>query len=176
MVFHKMPLGGAYVIGLDRIEDERGFFARSWCVKEFQEHGLNPNFVQCNVSLSKKKRTLRGMHYQVSPHEEAKFVRCTKGAIYDVIIDLRPASATYKQWIGIELTAENRKALYSPEGFAHGFQTLEDDTEVLYAVTESYHPESEKGVRFNDPAFGIEWPLPNPILSLKDSRHKEFVS
>ena len=158
MIFTETPLKNAYIIELEQIEDERGFFARSWCVREFEEHGLNPNLVQCNVSFNKKKGTLRGMHYQVAPHEEAKLVRCTKGALYDVIIDLRPDSLTFKQWFGVELTAENRKALYIPEGFAHGFQTLKDDTEVFYQMSEFYHPANSQGVRYDDPAFGIKWP------------------
>lgn len=169
MIFSETPLKGAYVLELDRIEDERGFFARSWCVKEFKKHGLNPDLVQCSVSFNKKKGTLRGMHYQAAPHEEAKLVRCTRGALYDVIIDLRPDSGTFKQWFGVELSAENRKALYIPEGFAHGFQTLEDDTEVLYQMSEFYHPESVRGLRWNDPQFGIVWPIEVVTTSKRDA-------
>ncbi len=168
MIFTETPLKGAYIIELERIEDERGFFARSWCAAEFAEHGLNPNLAQCNLSFNKKKGTLRGMHYQAAPHEEAKLVRCTKGAIYDVIIDLRPDLPTFKQWFGVELTAENRKALYIPEGFAHGFQTVKDNTEVFYQMSEFYHPESDRGVRYDDPAFGIEWSSANITVSPKD--------
>ena len=174
MIFNQTPLKDAYVIELDRIEDERGFFARSWCVREFKEHGLNPNLVQCNVSFNKKKGTLRGMHYQAAPHEEAKLVRCTRGTLYDVIIDLRSDSPTFKQWFGVELTAENRKALYIPEGFAHGFQTLDDDTEVFYQMSEFYHPESARGVRYDDPTFGIEWPLLDTIVSNGDRSFMKF--
>ncbi len=168
MKFMETPLKDAYCIELDRIEDERGFFARSWCVTEFEKHGLNPNLVQCNVSFNKEKGTLRGMHYQAAPHEEAKLVRCTMGAIYDVIVDLRPDSPTFKRWFGTEITAKNRKAIYVPEGFANGFQTLEDDTEVLYQMSEFFHPEDARGVRYDDPAFAIEWPSANITISPKD--------
>lgn len=174
MIFTETPLKEAYIIELERIEDERGFFARSWCVREFEEHGLNPNLVQCNISFNKKKGTLHGMHYQVAPHEEAKLVRCTKGALYDVIIDLRPDSPTFKRWFGVELTAENRKALYISEGFAHGFQTLEDSTEVFYQMSEFYHPESALGVRYDDPAFGIRLPLPVTAVSKKDLAYPKW--
>ena len=174
MIFNGTPLKGAYVLELERMEDDRGFFARSWCVEEFKEHGLNPNLVQCNISFNKRKGTLRGMHYQEAPHEEAKLVSCIKGAFYDVILDLRHDSPTLKQWFGVQLTAENRQALYIPEGFAHGFQTLEDETEVLYQMSEFYHPESARGVRYNDPVFGIEWPLTNSTLSPKDSTYEDF--
>ena len=176
MIFRETPLKGAYVIEFDPVPDERGFFARSFCVQEFAEHGLNPNLVQCNVSFNEKKCTLRGMHYQVRPHEEAKLVRCTRGALFDVIIDLRPDSPTFKQWFGIELTSENRKALYIPEGFAHGFQTLEEETEVFYQMSALYHPESARGIRHDDPAFGIEWPLPHSIISPKDASYEDFES
>ena len=176
MIFNETPLEGAYVLELDRIEDERGFFALSWCVREFEEHDLNPNLAKCNVSFNKKKGTLRGIHYQAAPHEEAKLVRCTTAALYDVIIDLRSDSPTFKQWFSVDLTAENRKALYIPEGFAHGFQTLEDDTEVFYQMSEFYHPESACGLRYDDLAFGIEWPLANPTLSPKDCVYEDFDS
>jgi len=174
MIFNKTPLKDAYIIELERIEDDRGFFARSWCVREFEEHGLNPNMVQCNVSFNKKKGTLRGMHYQAAPHGEAKLVRCTKGALYDVIIDLRHGSPTFKQWFGVELTAENRKAIYVPEGFAHGFQTLEDETEVFYQMSEFYHPESARRVRYDDPAFGVEWPFLDAIVASRDRSFMKF--
>lgn len=168
MIFTETPLKGAYVLDLECLEDERGFFARSWCAAEFKQHGLNPDLVQCNVSFNKKKGVLRGMHFQAAPHEEAKLVRCTRGALFDVIIDLRRDSPTFRQWFGAQLTAENHKALYIPEGFAHGFQTLEDDTEIFYQMSEFYHPESSKGVRYDDLAFGIEWPLLDSIVSCKD--------
>ena len=147
MKFIETKLAGAYIIELDLIKDTRGFFARSWCQEEFAKHGLNPNLVQCNISFNHQKGTLRGMHYQIKPHEEAKLVRCTQGKIYDVIIDLRTNSTTYKQWFGVELSAANRKMLYIPEGFAHGFQTLEDHSEVFYQMSNFYHPESARGIR-----------------------------
>jgi dTDP-4-dehydrorhamnose 3,5-epimerase len=174
MRFVDTQLPGARVIELDQIVDERGFFARSWCVREFEAHGLNPRLVQCNVSFTTKKGTLRGMHYQGAPHEEAKLVRCTKGAIYDVIVDLRPHAATFCQWIAVELTAENRRSLYVPEGFAHGFQTLTDDCEVFYQMSEFHVPEAARGVRWNDPCFAIEWPMPAPILSARDMAYEDF--
>lgn len=176
MIFKEAKLKGAYIIGLEPLEDERGFFARSFCQKEFEEHGLNFSIVQCNFSYNKKKGTLRGMHYQIAPHQEAKLVCCPKGTIYDVIIDLRKDSPTLKQWIAVELTAENRRMLYIPEGFAHGFQTLRDDTGVFYQMSEFYHPESAKGVRWNDPAFGIVWPDDIQVISHKDRQYPDFIS
>lgn len=150
-------------------EDERGFFARTFCQEEFEAHGLNPRLVQCNISFNKKRGTLRGMHYQVAPHEEAKVVSCTKGAIYDVIIDLRRGPATYRQWLAVELTADDHKMLYIPEGVAHGFQTLENNTVVFYQMSEFYHPESTRGVRWNDPLVGIIWPAARTrVISRKD--------
>lgn len=175
MIFTETRLQGAYIIDLKRLEDERGFFARSWCRREFEEHGLNPNLVQCNVSYNHKKGTVRGMHLQIPPFAEAKLVRCTQGAIYDVIIDLRPESPTYLQWIGVELTARNRSALFVPEGFAHGFQTLEDDTEVFYQMSEFYSPECSRGYRWNDPTFNIQWPLPVSVISTKDVSLPDFA-
>jgi dTDP-4-dehydrorhamnose 3,5-epimerase len=174
MIFKETKLKGAYVIEINPLEDERGFFARSFCAKEFKEHGLNQNIAQCNISYNGKKGTLRGMHYQAAPHEEAKLVRCTMGAIYDVIIDLRPDSSTFKKWIGVELTKENRRMLYVPEGFAHGFQTLEDHTEVLYQMSEFHHPEWARGVRWNDPTFGIFWPVNVEIISIGDQQYLDF--
>lgn len=162
------------MIDIEPREDERGFFARSWCEDEFQKHGLNPRLVQCNISFNKKRGTLRGMHYQIAPFAEAKVVRCTMGAMYDVIIDLRPNSATFKQWLGMELTAENHRALYIPVDFAHGFQTLSDNTEVFYQMTEFFHPECAGGVRWDDPAFGIIWPISDGIISEKDSSFSEI--
>ena len=169
MIFKETELKGAFVIELDPIRDERGFFARTWCRKEFEAHGLNSDLVQCNTSFNKKKGTLRGMHYQVAPHEEAKLIRCTMGAIYDVIIDIRKESKTYKQWFACELTAENRKMLYVPKGFAHGFQTLEDNTEVFYQMSEFYKPEYAKGIRWDDPSIGITWPIQKFIISVRDT-------
>ena len=158
MIFAPTPLAGAYLIEPEPVSDERGFFARTWCRNEFADKGLNPNLVQCNISYNKARGTLRGMHYQKAPHAEAKLVRCTQGAVYDVIIDLRSGSNTFTQWYGVELTAANRKALYVPEGFAHGFITLKDDTEVLYQMSEFFHAECAAGVRWNDPVFKIAWP------------------
>ena len=168
MLFTPTKLKDAYIVEPKKIEDERGFFARSWCEKEFRDRGLNPNLVQCNISFNKKKGTLRGMHLQVEPYAEAKLVRCTQGAIYDAIVDLRPDSETYKQWIGVELTADNRKALYVPEGFAHGFQTLADNTEVFYQMSQFYAPKCARGYRWNDPSFGINWPEEISVISKKD--------
>ncbi|MCZ7562532.1 MAG: dTDP-4-dehydrorhamnose 3,5-epimerase [Burkholderiales bacterium] len=173
MKFLTTPLLGAFVIELAPIVDDRGFFARSWCAKEFAAHGLNPSLVQCNVSFNKRRGTLRGMHYQVSPHEEAKIVRCTMGAIYDVIVDLRAAAPSYRRWFAIELSAANRRMMYCPEGVAHGFQTLMDDTEVFYQMSESHHPESARGVRWDDPAIGIEWPpTETRIISFGDANFR----
>ena len=174
MKFVETKLEGAYLIEPERLEDERGFFARTFCREEFEKRDLNPNVAQCNISFNKKKGTLRGMHYQIKPHEEAKLVRCMRGAIYDVIIDLRQDSPTYCQWISVELTADNYKMLYIPEGFAHGFQTLEDDAEVFYQMSEFYHPECARGLRWNDPVFGIEWPMNKLIISDKDKGYKDF--
>jgi dTDP-4-dehydrorhamnose 3,5-epimerase len=176
MKFTETRLKGAYIIEIEPLEDERGFFARSFCQKEFEEHGLNPRIAQCNISYNKKKGTLRGMHYQITPYQEAKLVCCTKGAIYDVIIDLRKDSPTLKQWIAVELTAENHRMLYIPEGFAHGFQTLKDNTEVFYQVSAFYHPESDKGVRWNDPAFRIVWPDDIRVISDRDRKCPDFIS
>ncbi len=168
MKFLETKLKGAYLIEIEPISDHRGFFARSWCEQEFRDRGLNPNLVQCNISFNLKKGTLRGMHYQAKPHEEAKLVRCTQGSIYDVIIDIRPESATFKSWFAIELSATNRQMLYIPEGFAHGFETLEDNTEIFYQMSNFFHPESARGIRWDDPEFGIEWKLTDKIISEKD--------
>jgi len=175
MHFVKTKLKDVYIIELEKIEDERGFFARTWDVEKFKNIGLNSKIVQCNMSLSKQKGIIRGMHYQLEPHQETKFLRCTKGAIYDVIVDLRKDSETFRQWLGVELTENNYRMLYVPKGFAHGFQTLELDTEVFYQVSEAYHPESERGVRWDDPAFKISWPLEEKIISKKDMSHPKFI-
>jgi dTDP-4-dehydrorhamnose 3,5-epimerase len=176
VTFEETTLSGAFVIDLERREDERGFFARTWCANELREHGLNTRLVQANMSWNPRQGTLRGMHFQHPPHAEAKVVRATRGAIYDVIIDLREGSETYKQWIGVELSADNGRALYVPEGFAHGFQTLAPDVEVHYLVTEFYTPEAEGGVRWDDPAFGIDWPDPaNAFLSEKDAAWPDYT-
>ncbi len=171
MIFTETKLAGAYVVEPELLIDERGFFARTWSAEDFSAHGLEPKFVQCNTSLNKQKGTLRGMHYQIAPHEEAKLVRCTAGAIYDVIVDLRPDSPTRGQWVGVELTAQNRLMIYVPPGFAHGFQTLVDNSEVFYQVSAYYHPESARGVRWDDPAFGIRWPLESSVISERDRSH-----
>lgn len=169
MIFQETGLKGAYIIDIHRMEDKRGFFARDWCKKEFAEKGLIDRIVQTNISFNKKKGTLRGMHYQRAPYEEAKLVRCITGAIFDVIIDLRFDSPTYKQWVGVDLTSSNRRMLYVPENFAHGFQTLEDDTEVTYHVSQFYTPDAERGLRYNDPAIAVKWPLEVEVISVKDS-------
>ena len=175
MIFRSTPLGGAFVLELECWEDERGFFARSFCQKEFAEHGLNPRIAQCNVSFNAKCGTLRGMHYQARPHEEVKVVRCTQGAVWDVIVDLRRDSPTFKRWHGVELSAANRLALYIPEGFAHGFQTLADASELLYIMSEFYDAGASRGVRWDDPAFAIQWPLPDPRMSERDSNFPLFA-
>jgi dTDP-4-dehydrorhamnose 3,5-epimerase len=175
MIFTEAKLKGAFIIAPERSEDNRGFFARTWCEREFKDNGINTKVAQCNISFNKKKGTLRGMHYQVAPYEEAKLVRCTMGAIYDVIIDLRTESETYKQWISVELTTENRKMIYIPEGFAHGFLTLMDNTEVFYQMSKLYTPEYAKGIRWNDPALGINWPYNVDVISEKDSQYS-FLS
>ncbi len=174
MGFVQTKLGSVFIIEPERIEDERGFFARTFCRREFEARGLNPNLVQCSTSFNRKGGTLRGMHYQVDPHAEARLVRCTMGAIYDVIVDLREHSPTARQWIAAELTANNRTMVYIPEGFAHGFQTLEDNTEVFYQMSEFYAPLSARGLRWNDPAFAIRWPLPAAWMSEKDSSYDDF--
>jgi dTDP-4-dehydrorhamnose 3,5-epimerase len=175
VIFTEIPLADAFVIEMERRQDERGFFARSWCRQEFTEHGLNPHLLQCNVSFNERRGTLRGMHYQAAPFEEAKLVRCTRGALYDVIIDLRADSHTFLRWEAVELNEDNRRMLYVPEGFAHGFQTLEDRTEVFYQMSEAYRPEYARGVRWNDPAFRIRWPLEDSIISARDRAYPDFV-
>lgn len=174
MLFTPTKLKDAYLVEPKKLEDERGFFARSWCEKEFRDRSLNPNLVQCNISFNKKKGTLRGMHLQIEPYAEAKLVRCTQGAIYDVIIDLRPDSETYLQWIGVELTPENHKALYVPEGFAHGFQTLANNTEVFYQMSQFYAPECARGYRWNDPSFNISWQDEITTISEKDRNWEDY--
>jgi len=176
MIFIETKLPGAYIIEIEPIRDERGFFARAWCQREFRGKGLITTMAQSNLSLSGKKGTLRGMHYQVAPYEEVKLLKCIRGGIYDVIIDLRPDSPTFEQWMGVELSAENRKMLYVPQGFAHGFQTLRDDTEVFYQVSEFYHPAAERGIRWNDPAFGIQWAETEvTVMSEKDQNWPDYA-
>ena len=175
MIFTATTLRGAFIIELDKHEDERGFFARSWCQNEFQGQGLKAETVQCNISFNKRRGTVRGMHYQVAPCAEAKLIRCTRGSAYDVIIDLRPDSPSYKAHLCEVLSAENYKMLYVPEGFAHGFQTLEDNTELVYQMSEFYAPDLARGVRYNDPAFGIKWPIKNVIINDRDRTYPDFV-
>jgi len=174
VLFRETKLPGAFVIELQKHEDERGFFARSWCRREFEAHGLDPRMAQCDVSFNKVKGTLRGMHYQAAPCAEAKLVRCTRGAIYDVIIDLRRESVTYKQHVSEVLSSNNYKALFVPEGFAHGFQTLEDNSEVFYQMSAFYSPEHQRGLRYNDPAFRINWPVDATVISDRDRNYEDF--
>ena len=175
MIFNETKLSGAFIVEPDVFEDERGFFARSWTRAEFAGRALDARMEECSISFNKRRGTLRGMHYQLAPYGQAKLVRCTSGAIYDVIIDLRPDSPTFKQWVGVELTARNHLALYIPVDFAHGFQTLEDETEVFYQMSEIYAPASAHGVRWDDPAFGIQWPAPDQrILNERDRTYPDF--
>jgi len=172
MIFSQSYIPDVFVIEPQKLEDERGFFARGFCSNEFKEHGLEENFVQCNLSFNNKLATTRGMHFQRSPHEEVKVVRCVRGAIFDVVVDFRKDSPTYLQWFGVELSSDNRRMLYVPRGFAHGYQTLTDESEVFYHVSEFYTPGSEGGLRWNDPKIGIKWPHPNPksiCISDKDA-------
>jgi dTDP-4-dehydrorhamnose 3,5-epimerase len=168
VIFTETRLKGAHLVDIKPITDDRGFFARGWCHDEFVQHGLNPGAAQLNIAFNHRRGTLRGMHFQRTPKAEAKLVRCTRGAIFDVIIDLRRDSPTHGQWIGVELTEDNHRMLYSPEGFAHGYQTLSDDTEIYYQTSEFYAPELASGVRYDDPAFGIQWPLAVEIISDQD--------
>lgn len=174
MIFTELELKGAFLVEVKKIEDERGFFGRAWCSNEFAQHGLNPAFVQLNTSFSKKKGTIRGMHYQIDPYQEVKFIRCTRGRIWDCIIDLRPASPTFMKWVGNELSADNYRMVYVPENFAHGFITLEDNSEVYYPVSQFYTPGAERGIRWNDPAFNIKWPVEVKMVSQKDRDHDNF--
>lgn len=175
MIFRETKLKGAFIMELETFEDDRGFFAQSWSPRELAEHGLEAPLVESAISFNKKKGTLRGMHYQASPHGQAKIVRCTRGSIYDVIIDLRTGSPTFKQWVGAELTSRNRLMLYVPKGCAHGFQTLEDETEVFYNMSHFYTPESSRGVRWNDPAFAVHWPTTEGvIINERDQSYPDF--
>ena len=169
MIFRETALKGAYVIELEPFSDERGQFARSWCREEFARQGLPTELAQGNVSINTTRGTIRGMHYQLAPHEEIKLMRCVRGAIYDVIVDVRPGSPTFHQWIGVELTPTAFRMLYVPAGFAHGFQTLADDTEVNYLVSAPYVPDAARGLRYNDPQLAIDWPLPMSRISKQDS-------
>ena len=174
MIFQETSIIGAYIIDIKRIEDERGFFGRAFCQKEMKEYGLNEAVVQTNLSSNKKRGTLRGLHYQQAPHEESKLVRCTRGSLFDVLVDLRKDSPTYCHWFGIELTADSFKMLYVPEGCAHGFITLEDNTDIMYQVSQFYAPGAEKGLRWNDPAFNIVWPIDPVVISEKDKNQPLF--
>lgn len=174
MRWTELRLRGTYVIDVEPVYDVRGFFARTWCSQEAEQRGLGFSAAQCSVSFNRRKGTLRGMHYQAEPHAEMKLVRCTRGAIYDVILDLRPDSATFMRWEAVELSSENRATLFVPQGMAHGFQTLADDTEVSYQISEHYVPTSARAVRWNDPAFNILWPLPISIMSSRDREHPLF--
>jgi dTDP-4-dehydrorhamnose 3,5-epimerase len=176
MNFTETRLNGAFIIDVERREDERGFFGRAWCQHELEALGLSAKVVQANVSYNRIRGTLRGMHYQVAPFLESKVIRCTSGSIFDVIIDLRSSSRTYGHWTGVQLTAESLRMLYVPEGFAHGFLTLEDHTSVHYMVTEFYTPDSEAGIRFDDPEINIEWPFAPVLVSEKDKKHPPFIA
>jgi dTDP-4-dehydrorhamnose 3,5-epimerase len=174
MIFRATGIDGAWVIEAEQLGDERGFFARTWDADEFAERGLNPRLAQCSISYNRARGTLRGLHYQAAPFEEAKLVRCTAGAIFDVVVDLRPESSSFKGWFGEELSAENRRALYVPEGCAHGFLTLADDSEVHYQISQFYAPESARGVRWDDPAFGITWPGEVVVINDRDRTYPDF--
>jgi len=174
MVFTETPLIGAFVVDLERLEDDRGFFARSWCRREFDARGLNAELVQCNVSRNRLKGTLRGLHYQTAPYAEAKLVRCTRGAIFDVMLDLRPRSDTFLKYFGCTLSEDNHRALYIPEGFGHGFLTLTEESEVFYQMSQYYQPDAARGLRWNDPAFGIAWPEPVAMISDRDRSYPDF--
>jgi dTDP-4-dehydrorhamnose 3,5-epimerase len=175
VIFTPLSLEGAHLVDIEKREDERGFFARSWCEREFAAQGLNPRLVQCDLSFSARRGTLRGMHYQVQPWEEAKLVRCTAGSIYDVIVDIRPNSRTRGQHFGIVLTPSSYRMLYVPEGFAHGFLTLGDNTEVFYQMSEFYAPEYARGFRWDDPTFGIDWPAEVLVISNNDRNYPDFA-
>jgi dTDP-4-dehydrorhamnose 3,5-epimerase len=174
MKFLPLRVAGACVVKPELMEDERGFFARTWCEQAFEAQGLNPRLVQSSVSFNTRRGTLRGMHYQAAPHAEAKLVRCTMGVLYDVVLDLRQDSPTFRQWAAVELTAQNRRAVYVPAGCAHGFLTLQDQTEALYQMSAPFHPESARGVRWNDPAFGITWPLAIDVISCRDASWPDY--
>jgi dTDP-4-dehydrorhamnose 3,5-epimerase len=174
MIFVETELRGAFILELEALGDERGYFARTFCREDFARRGLNPTVAQCSTSFNAKMNTLRGMHYQAAPKAEAKLVRCTRGALYDVIIDVRSDSPTYCQWIAVELTADNGRMIYIPEGFAHGYQTLEDRTEVSYQISEFYHPEYARGIRWNDPLIGIKWPGGERTISLRDQQFADL--
>jgi dTDP-4-dehydrorhamnose 3,5-epimerase len=175
MIFTQTKIPGVFIVELEKRQDDRGYFARAWCAREFSDHRL-PQFVQTNMSASRRKGTIRGLHYQLAPHGEAKYMRCIRGAIFDVAVDLRPDSPTFRQWFGIELSADNRKAVFVPEGLAHGYQALTDDAEVIYSSSCAYTPGAERGIRFDDPAFRIAWPIRPAIVSEKDQKWPDFAA
>lgn len=175
MIFVETKLKGAYVVELEKREDSRGFFTRGWDGNILEQHGLVGSVIQQNIAFSKTKGTIRGLHYQKAPHQETKFIRCTRGSIFDVIVDLRPDSATYKNWFGVQLTQDEYKVLYVPKDFAHGFQSLVDNSEIMYLVSEAYTPAAEAGVRYNDSSIGVEWPLPVSVISEKDASWPDFI-
>lgn len=174
MIVTETKLKGAFLIDIEKLEDDRGFFARMWCEREMAEYGINFRMVQTNISLNRKKGTLRGMHFQKRPYEEAKLIHCVKGAIYDVIVDLRPESPTFRQWVGFELADKDYRTVFIPGGFAHGFVTLENNTEIIYMMSEFFTPEYNTGFRWNDPAFNIQWPFEISVISDKDKSFPDF--
>jgi dTDP-4-dehydrorhamnose 3,5-epimerase len=176
MILEDTRIAGVVIVRPDRLEDDRGFFARTWDEDEFAARGLSAHVVQCSISFNRSRGTLRGLHYQAAPHEESKLVRCTAGAIFDVAVDLRPDSPTFKDWVGVELSADNRVALYIPEGCAHGFLTLADDSEIYYQMTEPYAPGTGRGARWDDPAFGIEWPGEVLVIHERDRTYPDFAA
>ncbi|WP_339925363.1 dTDP-4-dehydrorhamnose 3,5-epimerase [uncultured Cyclobacterium sp.] len=176
MIFTETELKGAYIIDINKIADERGYFARTFCKNEFEKIGLEANIAQANMSFNPKKGTLRGMHYQVAPYEETKLVKCVSGAIFDIIVDIRKDSPTYSKWTGVELSEENNRMLFVPRGFAHGFITLEDNTAIQYMVSQFYTPGAEKGIKWDDPKFNIQWPIDIAVISEKDNTHPYFNS
>lgn len=174
MLFLPLPIPGAFVIEMEPHRDERGFFARSWSASEFRDRGLSPTVAECSISLNPRSGTLRGMHYQAAPHGEAKLVRCTRGAAFDVLVDLRSHSPTFRRFAAVRLTSDNRKSVYIPDGCAHGFQTLQNDTELWYQISHPHRPDQARGVRWNDPAFGIPWPSPPALISQRDATFPDF--
>jgi dTDP-4-dehydrorhamnose 3,5-epimerase len=176
MILTPTVVAGAFVIDIERLTDHRGFFARTWCARELAAHGLVSRLAQCSLSVNKTRGTLRGLHYQAAPHGETKVVRCTRGAVHDVVVDLRPRSPSFLRHVAVVLSAENRTSIYVPEGCAHGFQTLEDDTEVFYQISTFHSSEHARGVRWNDPAFGIAWPPAERTMSARDAGYPDFVA
>lgn len=174
MRYSETPLSGVYVLDLEPVEDHRGFFARTYCEDEFRDRGLETHFAQASIAFSSRRGTLRGMHYQRDPHAEVKLLRCTRGAVYDVVIDLRPDSRTLRRWFAAELSAANRRMLYAPHGFAHGYLTLEDETEISYQMSAPYHADAAAGVRWNDPAFGVQWPFDPIVMAERDRSYPDF--